>query len=398
VFSGSTFANEQLEYIWNEQYVKGKPDASIPFQEAAYVTNPQFALAYKGEPVVVTGVNKQTGEMFTYKATVTGNVNEANQIEVKTAKGALVYIKKSNLQTTTTKPVNVRANFNQTNSVMITAVDRTSGEIAKFNSNGERDAQGDTQLNVFAPRENDTMKEVRKSLASGQPISHTLPIHTGARINSAPAYRKGKNSVYLTASVASIDTNIQTVEPVLEQPTQPTDAKIDIVKDYVREVFTQARKSGRSGYMKRVREKLTQVTDPTLSIGKKYVRVETDEDGNLVRVGIVTGTGKSFEYTFMSGYTGSGKTKSTATNFPTFIDESGKESGMMTPERLGYFFELTEGQPTTLEPEVTSNLSKDELDILSFDTSSIEGLEGATESLDQNTSKEIDDAGSCKIN
>jgi len=113
--------------------------------------------------------------------------------------------------------------------------------------------------------------------------------------------------------------------------------------------------------MKRVREKLTQVTDPTLSIGKKYVRVETDEDGNLVRVGIVTGTGKSFEYTFMSGYTGSGKTKSTATNFPTFIDESGKESGMMTPERLGYFFELTEGQPTTLEPEVTTNLNADDI-------------------------------------
>lgn len=274
VFSGSTFANEQLEYIWNEQYVKGKPDASIPFQEAAYVTNPQFALAYQGEPVIVTGVNKQTGEMFTYKATVTGNVNEANQIEVKTAKGALVYIKKSNLQTTTTKPVNVRATFNQINSVMITAVDRTSGEIAKFNSNGERDAQGDTQLNVFAPRENDTMKEVRKNLASGQPISHTLPIHAGARINNSAAYKKGKNSVYLTASVAGIDTSIQTVESIQE------------------EVLSE------------------QVT----------------------------------------------------------------------------------------EPEVTTNLSKDELDILSFDVSSIEGLEGATESLDQNTSKEIDDAGSCKIN
>jgi hypothetical protein len=274
VFSGSTFANEQLEYIWNEQYVKGKPDASIPFQEAAYVTNPQFALAYQGEPVIVTGVNKQTEEMFTYKATVTGNVNEANQIEVKTAKGALVYIKKSNLQTTTTKPVNVRTTFNQTNSVMITAVDRTSGEIAKFNSNGERDAQGDTQLNVFAPRENDTMKEVRKNLASGQPIAHTLPIHAVARINNSAAYKKGKNSVYLTASVAGIDTSIQTVESIQE------------------EVLSE------------------QVT----------------------------------------------------------------------------------------EPEVTTNLSKDELDILSFDVSSIEGLEGATESLDQNTSKEIDDAGSCKIN
>jgi hypothetical protein len=397
VFSGSTFAPEQLEYIWNEQYIKGKPDASVPFQEAAYVTNPQFALAYKDEEVSVAAVNKSTGELFVYKAKVTGNVNDSNQIEVKTAKGALVYVKKSSIQAGKVIPINVRVNFNQTNSVMMTAVDRTSGEIAKFNSNGERDSQGDTQLNVFAPKENATIKEVKKNLASGQPISHTLPIHTGARINTAAAYRKGKNSVYLTASVAGIDTNIQTVEPVLEQPTQPTDAKIDIVKNYVREVFTQARKSGRSGYMKRVREKLTQVTDSTLSVGKKYARVETDEEGNVNKVEIVTGTGKSFEYTFMSGYTGSGKTKSTATTFPTFIDESGKESGMMTPERLGYFFELTEGQPTTLEPEVTTNLNADELAILSFDVSALENLESAAESLDQNTGQEIDNAGSCKL-
>ncbi len=228
VFSGSTFASEQLDYIWNEQYIKGKPDASIPFQEVAYVTNSQFAIAYKDEEVIVTAVNKGTKELFTYKAKVTGNVNDANQIEVKTAKGALVYVKKSNIQPTKAMPINVRVNFNQINSIMMTAVDRTSGEIAKFNTNGEKDAQGDTQLNVFVPKQNATMIEVRKSLASGQSVGHILPIHAGARINTASAYRQGKNSVYLTASVAGIDTSIQTVEPVLEQPTQPTDAKADI--------------------------------------------------------------------------------------------------------------------------------------------------------------------------
>ena len=228
VFSGSTFAPEQLEYIWNEQYVKGKPDASVPFQEVAYVTNPQFALAYKDEEVTVAAVNKSTGELFVYKAKVTGNVNDSNQIEVKTAKGALVYVKKSSIQAGKVIPINVRVNFNQTNSVMMTAVDRTSGEIAKFNSNGERDSQGDTQLNVFAPKENATIKEVKKNLASGQPISHTLPIHTGARINTAAAYRKGKNSVYLTASVAGIDTSIQTSKPEIETPSQPAVSDTDI--------------------------------------------------------------------------------------------------------------------------------------------------------------------------
>jgi hypothetical protein len=203
VFSGSTFAKEQLEYIWKEQYVKGKPDASIPFQDLAYVTNGQFATAYQGDEVIVTAVKKETGEVFTYNATVTGKLNESNQIEVKTRNGNIVYIKKSDLQTIAPRTISVRANFNQTNSIMMTAVTKTTGEIAKFNSNGERDAQGDTQLNTFVPQANPTMIEVRKSLASGQPVAYTLPIHAGARINSAFAYKKGKTSVYLTAAVGS---------------------------------------------------------------------------------------------------------------------------------------------------------------------------------------------------
>lgn len=220
VFSGSTFATGQLEYIWKEQYVKGKPDASIPFQDLAYVTNGQFATAYQGDEVIVTGVKKSTGEVLTYTATVTGKVNQSNQIEVKTRNGILVYIKKSNLKTIIAKPINVRANFNQTNSIMMTAVDRTTGEIAKFNSNGERDAQGDTQLNTFVPQANPTMIEVRKSLASGQPVAHTLPIHAGARINTAFAYTENKVSVYLTASVTGINTDIQTVNPELPLAAQ----------------------------------------------------------------------------------------------------------------------------------------------------------------------------------
>jgi len=273
VFSGSTFANEQLEYIWKAQYVNGKPDVSIPFQDLAYVTNGQFATAYQGDEVIVTAVKKETGEVFTYNATVTGKVNESNQIEVKTRKGNIVYIKKSNLQTIAPRTISVRANFNQTNSIMMTAVDRTTGEIAKFNSNGERDAQGDTQLNTFVPRENDAMKEVRKSLASGQPVAHTLPIHAGARINSAFAYEKGKTSVYLTASVTGINTDIQTVAPV----------ELDVVSEEI------------------------------------------------------------------------------------------------------------------VEPQVTSTLSKDELDILSFDTSQIDNLEISENPINQSDAKEIEDAASCKL-
>ena len=287
VFSGSTFAPEQLEYIWNEQYIKGKPDTSVPFQEAAYVTNPQFALAYKDEEVSVAAVNKSTGELFVYKAKVTGNVNDSNQIEVKTAKGALVYVKKSSIQAGKVIPINVRVNFNQTNSVMMTAVDRTSGEIAKFNSNGERDSQGDTQLNVFAPKENATIKEVKKNLASGQPISHTLPIHTGARINTAAAYRKGKNSVYLTASVAGIDTSIQTSKPEIGTPSQPavSDTDISLISTPVSSIVGELAK------LKTLNEKLNWLRENNLLApininGKQYNVVDySDRVMVLIKIG-----------------------------------------------------------------------------------------------------------------
>jgi len=642
VFSGSTFANEQLEYIWKEQYIKGKPDASIPFQDLAYVTNGQFAIAYQGDEVIVTGVNKQTGEMFTYNATVTGKVNESNQIEVKTRNGKIVYIKKSNLQTIAFRPINVRTTFNQINSVMITAVDRTSGEIAKFNSNGERDAQGDTQLNVFAPRENDTMKEVRKNLASGQPISHTLPIHTGARINNSAAYKKGKNSVYLTASVAGIDTSIQTVEPEIETPAQPLPISEEVVKETEakikrRDLFDGvgefSRILGNSGvdsvpvsHSENNGIELVQYANPKTgsvdvivtgtsendfvgfyriyengkptnkwsskfenqsrnkenfktmisgvqsmlpsdheytektSISTDGLRVwnqqldrgyelQYDENGklktNLVAINgdaiqnelgipvnkgnfenIKVKTEEEFEISkkallpyleklglnesniyynsgtikidlpilkkslptqatattapsvdiskevILSGLRGGFKAVSYSSfdirsdenvinqiernkSFSTTIERKGKkyvlvglriiqDVGATTLGRDGYSFAMIEDngslpsnivdllkeqainnvsniypnidavessfepikvpvqlvalEQPAFEPEVTTNLSKDELAILSFDVSSIEGLEGATESLDQNTSKEIDDAGSCKIN
>lgn len=124
-------------------------------------------------------------------------------------------------------------------------------------------------------------------------------------------------------------------------PTTPvSDKKADNIKTYVKTIFDEALKPDRAGYMKRVREKLTEIKEPTLVNRKKYVRVVTDSEANVEKIEIVTGTGNSYDYTFMSGFTGSGATKSTGRQFPTFIDENGKESGVMVPERLGYFFEL----------------------------------------------------------
>ena len=173
---------------------------------------------------------------------------------------------------------------------------------------------------------------------------------------------------------------------------QPTDAGAEMIKDYVREVFTQARNS-----ISKVRKKLTRVKDSTLSVGKKYVRVETDQEGNVYRVEIVTGTGKSFEYTFMSGYTGSGNTKSTARNFPTFIDESGKESGMMSPERLGYFFELPVlEQPAVDESAVVVDIPKDLMNILTGNVTN-KATSSQNNPITPDQQNQEEDAASCSI-
>lgn len=465
VFSGSTFAKEQLEYIWKEQYVKGKPDASIPFQDLAYVTNGQFAIAYQGDEVIVSAVNRKTEEVFTYNATVTGKVNESNQIEVKTRNGNLVYIKKSNLQTIAPKTISVRVDFNQTNSIMMTAIDRTTGEIAKFNSNGERDAQGDTQLNTFVPRENDAMKEVRKSLASGQSVAHTLPIHAGARINSAFAYREGKTSVYLTASVAGIDTSIQTVEPEIEVPLQPIDtqkAEQPYIQKPVISIPSKS-KENKEATIKAAQE-LNSQYDGIDSIVVGDIKIEEDKDREANRAPyykqVIIRLGAFFNYKATSNpihspiirdfrkiqdnkdgtYTLSGEISLEENNdlstpvlitLPQevladyFSKQDKADSEKAEYKKLGFkdindamrgvdaAVAVAKGkinrlisdalssayieQPTTLEPEVTTNLSKDELAILSFDTSQIDNLEISENPINQSSEQEIEDAASCKL-
>ncbi len=137
---------------------------------------------------------------------------------------------------------------------------------------------------------------------------------------------------------------------IAKYKTPVSDKKADTIKTYVKGIFDEALRLGRSGYMKRVREKLTQIKEPTLVKEKKYVRVVTDSEAKLEKIEIVIGTGESYDYAFMSGFAGEGATKSTGIQLPTFIDESGKKSGVMVPERLGDFFELpSDAELATLE-------------------------------------------------
>ena len=75
----------------------------------------------------------------------------------------------------------------------------------------------------------------------------------------------------------------------------------------------------------------------TLEKGKTYVRVRTDNTNNPVEVEKITGTGETFEYTYMSGYTGAGNTQSSKRDFPTYIDSEGKEKKYYTPDNVDFY-------------------------------------------------------------
>lgn len=395
IFPEGTFSTQMLDYIWEKKFILGKSDQDVTINNSD-ATPIQIAETYKKKEGVVTFFSGE--KKISYLAEVTGKVVNG-KIEVISKKGLKTsLISPSSFTPSTVLPINARAEFFQINSVMATIVNKSNGKLSTFDMEGKKTSKGKVNALVSLSRKDPAINEVRENIKTNTPVSFTGPIVGNAAVNKAKSYEDSGTGVYLEfdnsnySSTISTQTTVQFAPEVTNQPTEPTDAGAEMIKDYVREVFTQARNS-----VGKVRKKLTLVKDSTLSVDKKYVRVETDQEGNVYRVGIVTGTGKSFEYTFMSGYTGSGNTKSTATNFPTFIDESGKESGMMSPERLGYFFELPVlEQPTADESAVVVDIPKDLMNILTGNvTNKVTSSQNNPITPDQQNQEE--DAASCSI-
>jgi hypothetical protein len=395
IFPEGTFSTQMLDYIWEKQFILGKSDQDVTINNAD-ATPIQIAETYKKKEGVVTFF---TGEKkVSYVVEVTGKVVDG-KIEVISKKGLKTsLVSPSSFTPSTVLPINARAEFFQINSVMATIVNKSNGKLSTFDTEGKKTSKGKVNALVPLSRQDSAINEVRENIKTNTPVNFTGPIVGNAAVTRAKSYEDSGVGVYLEfdnsnySSTISTQTTVQFAPEVTTQPTQPTDAGAEMIKDYVREVFTQARNS-----VGKVRKKLTLVKDSTLSVDKKYVRVETDQEGNVYRVGIVTGTGKSFEYTFMSGYTGSGNTKSTATNFPTFIDESGKESGMMSPERLGYFFELPVlEQPTADESAVVVDIPKDLMNILTGNVTN-KATSSQNNPITPDQQNQEEDAASCGI-
>ena len=395
IFPEGTFSTQMLDYIWEKQFILGKSDQDVTINNAD-ATPIQIAETYKKKEGVVTFF---TGEKkVSYVVEVTGKVVDG-KIEVISKKGLKTsLVSPSSFTPSTVLPINARAEFFQINSVMATIVNKSNGKLSTFDTEGKKTSKGKVNALVPLSRQDSAINEVRENIKTNTPVNFTGPIVGNAAVTRAKSYEDSGVGVYLEfdnsnySSTISTQTTVQFAPEVTTQPTQPTDAGAEMIKDYVREVFTQARNS-----VGKVRKKLTLVKDSTLSVDKKYVRVETDQEGNVYRVGIVTGTGKSFKYTFMSGYTGSGNTKSTATNFPTFIDESGKESGMMSPERLGYFFELPVlEQPTADESAVVVDIPKDLMNILTGNVTN-KATSSQNNPITPDQQNQEEDAASCGI-
>lgn len=131
----------------------------------------------------------------------------------------------------------------------------------------------------------------------------------------------------------------------------------DAIKNQVRNIFEQAF-NGAPGALNRVKEQLNLVTDSLLTKGKKYIRVEKSGDDRITNIEVVTGTGESYDYSVMSGYT-PGETKHSTSLYPTFINEKGQEIKMLAPERLGYFVEIPNLEKTDNIDIADTNLPDD---------------------------------------
>ena len=78
-----------------------------------------------------------------------------------------------------------------------------------------------------------------------------------------------------------------------------------------------------------------------LEKGKAYLRVIYDNQTSEVRsVEIVTGTGDLYNYTFTSGFTGAGSTKSSTTKLDSFVDSKGELVSNVSPETRGEIYEI----------------------------------------------------------
>jgi hypothetical protein len=79
------------------------------------------------------------------------------------------------------------------------------------------------------------------------------------------------------------------------------------------------------------------------------------------------------------------------------IDESGKESGMMSPERLGYFFELPVlEQPTADESAVVVDIPKDLMNILTGNVTN-KATSSQNNPITPDQQNQEEDAASCGI-
>jgi len=228
IFPEGTFANETLEYIWNNQFIQGKPDSSIPTVTTESASAIQIASTYKKKEGIIEFV--KGNQTIKYEVQLTGNVVNGKLEAINKKSLKTIYIDKNSFKPYSLVPITARAEFFQINSVVSTIANKSNNKITKFNLEGKKDSKGKVSALMFLPQKDPTAIRLRENIATNTPITFTGPIVGGTKISNKGNYEKSKTSVYISfdnsghksSLTPQISLGLDNQEPLVQEDVTPT--------------------------------------------------------------------------------------------------------------------------------------------------------------------------------
>ena len=413
IFPEGTFAKETLEYIWNNQFIQGKPDSSIPTVTTELASAIQIASTYKKKLGIIEFV--KGNQTIKYEVQLTGNVVNGKLEAINRKSLKIIYIDKNSFKPYSPVPITARAEFFQINSVVSTIANKSNNKITKFNLEGKKDSKGKISALMFLPQKDPTAIRLRENIATNTPITFTGPIIGGTKISNKGNYEKSKTSVYISfdnsgyksSLTPQISLGLDNQEPVVQEDVTPAslpevvvpslsmeDAKADIERRRQEEL-----KKYRFKYGEQVREYTYNSNFFEGEYKDVYNPEVRDANGKLIASGgrseysVVDGLNKLKEELRKQGFTEDKITEVLANNSP--IVRTNPTEQEINAQYNAELAALESTLPVD-EDAVVTNLPTNLLNIL---TENITGKMGSSQNNPVTPAEENDqeDAASCGI-
>lgn len=228
IFPEGTFSKEMLEYIWNNQFVQGKPDASLPTVTTESASAIQIATTYKNKEGIIEFV--KGNQVIKYSVELTGKVVNGKLEAINKKSLKIVYVDKNSFKPYSPVSINARAEFFQINSIVSTIANKSNNKITKFNLEGKKDSKGKVNALMFLPQKDPTAIRLRGNIVTNTPVTFTGSIVGGTKISNKGNYEKSKTSVYISfdnsghknSLTPQISLGLDNQEPIVQEDVTPT--------------------------------------------------------------------------------------------------------------------------------------------------------------------------------